>query len=52
MQRMKKEHNEAHNDTKENGITETIEEIYKLCQILEDGKGDVMEIGEGQDMLR
>ena len=33
------------------GTTEGIVELYKLCQIMEDKKGDVMKIGEEWDML-
>ena len=48
---LREEHNEALNTTKDNGPTETIEEIEKLRQTPENKKGDVMEIGEKQDML-
>ena len=46
------EHDEVLNSAKDNGTTETIEEIEKFCQILEDQKGDAMEIDEGLYMLR
>ena len=36
MQRMIEEHGEALNVAKDNGTTETIEEIEKLCQALEE----------------
>ena len=49
-QKLREEHDEALNSAKDNGTTETIEELYKLRQTLGDKKGDVMEIGEEQDM--
>ena len=51
MQRLREDHDEARNSAKENGTTETIEELDKLRQTLEDKIGDVMDIGEEQDML-
>ena len=52
MQKLREEHNAVLNSDKDNGTTETIEQLDKLHQILEDKIGDVMEIGEEQDMLR
>ena len=40
------------NSDKDNGTTETFEELDKLSQILEDKKGDYLKIGEDRDMLR
>ena len=51
MQWLREEHDEALNAAKYNGTTETIECRYKLSQTLEDKIGDVMGIGEEQDML-
>ena len=48
---LRKEHYEALNSTKDNDTTEIIEELERLRQILEDKKGDMMKIGEEQDML-
>ena len=39
------------NSAKDDGTTKTIEEPDKLCQIMEDKRGDVMKIGEEWDML-
>ena len=39
------------NVSKYNGTTETIEELEKLLQILEDKKGDVIKTGQEQDIL-
>ena len=46
MHWMREEHKKALNAAKENGTTETIEELDKLRQIMEDKKSDVMKIGE------
>ena len=46
MQRLREEHEKAPNAARDNGTTETIKEIDKLRQIMEDKKGDVMKIGE------
>ena len=51
MQKLREEHDEALNNTKDGGTTETIEELDKLHQNLEGGKGDVVEISEEQEML-
>ena len=51
MQLLREEHDEDLNAAKDHGTTETIEELYKLRETLEDKIGDVMEIGEEQDML-
>ena len=51
IQWLREDHNKELNAAKYNGTTETIEELYKLCQIMEDKKGDVMKIGEEWDML-
>ena len=42
MKRLIEEHNEALNDVKDNVTTENIEELDKLCHILEYKKGDAM----------
>ena len=52
MQRLREEHNEALNAAKDNGATETIEELDKLRQVLEDRKCDAMNIDKKRDMLR
>ena len=39
------------NSAKDNGTTETIEKIDKLCQIMQDKTFDVTKIGEELDML-
>ena len=46
MQRLREEHDKDMNATKENGETETIEELDKLHQIIEGEKRDVIKIGE------
>ena len=46
MQRLREEPNGELNYAKDNGTTETIEELDKLFKILEDKKCDVMKIGE------
>ena len=46
MQWLREEHDEALNDAKDHGTTETIEFRDKLRQTLEDKIGDVMGIGE------
>ena len=51
MQLLREEHDEALNAAKDHGTTETIEFRDKLRQTLEDKIGDVMRIGEEQDML-
>ena len=51
MQLLGEEHDEALNAAKDNSTTETIEELEKLRQTLEDNKGYVMEIGQEQDIL-
>ena len=51
IQWLREEHDKELNAAKENGTTETIEELDKLCNIMEDKKGDVMKIGEEWDML-
>ena len=51
MQILREEHDEALNAAKYNNTIETIEELYKLSQTMEDRLGDVMEVGEDQDML-
>ena len=51
IQWMGEEHYIKLNAAKENVTTETIEELDKLCQIMEDKKGDVMKIGEEWYML-
>ena len=51
MQLLREEHDEALNSSKDNGTTETIEELENLRQTLEYNKGYVMEIGQEQDML-
>ena len=38
MQQLREEHDEALNATNDNGTTETIEELHKLRQTLEDKK--------------
>ena len=45
MQKLREEHNKVLNVSKDNGTTETMEELDKLHQIMEDKKGDVMKIG-------
>ena len=45
-QRLRKEHDKEPNADKDNGTTETIEELAKLCQILKEKKCDVMKIDE------
>ena len=51
MQWLKEEHDKELNSAKENGTTETIKELDRLCQILEDKKDDVMKIGDEWDIL-
>ena len=51
VQRLIEEHNKVLDYAKDNGTTETFEELDKLRQILEDKKCDAMEIVEEQDML-
>ena len=51
MQQPREEHDEVRNATKDNRTIETIEELEKLRQNLEDKRGNVMEIGEEQDIL-
>ena len=51
MQQLREKHDEALNATKNNGTTETIKELDKLRQTLEEKRGDVMEIGEERNML-
>ena len=51
MQLMIEEHDEALNAAKNNSTTETIEELEKLRQTLEDNKGYFMKIGQEQYML-
>ena len=51
MQRLREEHDKDMNATKENGETETIEELDKLHQIIEGKKRDVIKIGEEWDMI-
>ena len=46
MKRIREEHNKALSAAKDNGTTETIEEIENLCQLMEGKKGDVKKIGE------
>ena len=48
---LREEHDEAMNTTKDNGTTYTIVEIEKLHQNVDDKIGDVMKIGEEQNML-
>ena len=51
MQWLREEHDKELNAAKDNGTTETIEEPDKLCQILEDKKGDIMKFSEELDTL-
>ena len=51
IKQLREEHDKALNVAKDNDTIETIEELDKLRQIMEDKKGDVVEIGEEQDML-
>ena len=51
MHQLIEEHDKVLNAAKEKGTTETIEELEKLHQNMEDKKGDVMEIGEVEDIL-
>ena len=51
VERLNEEHDEALNDTKENGTSENIEGLYKLHLTLKYQKGDVMKCFEEQDML-
>ena len=50
MYQLREEHDEELNPAKDNGTTETIEELEKLCQLMEDKKGEVMKIHEKIDM--
>ena len=51
MQRLKEERDEALNASLDNNTMENIEELEKLRQTLEYKIGDVLDIGEEQDML-
>ena len=51
MHLLKEKHYQALNAAKDHGTTETIEFRDNLRQTLEDKIGDVMGIGEEQDML-
>ena len=51
IQWLREDHDKELNSAKDKGTTETIEELDKLCQIMEDKKGDVMKISEEWDML-
>ena len=51
MQLLREEHDEALNAAKDNSTLEIIEQLDELRQTLEDKEGDVMKIGEDQDML-
>ena len=51
FQLLREDHDKQLNAAKYNGTIETIEELDKLCQIMEDKKGDVMKIGEDDEDL-
>ena len=46
IQQLREEQDKVLNSDKDNGKTETVEELDKLRQILEDRKCDVIKIGE------
>ena len=48
---MREDHNKELNAAKDNGTTENIEELDKLCHIMEDKKGDVIKLVRNETYL-